>query len=271
MALLLLALAGCDAGEAVPTPLPSYAPSAPTLPATGVVYPVVPPVDRNSQDAFVGVNDPTAAALPSGGELPPIPVQGVAAAGSRQTVQLTAQDGARLMADLYMQTDGLARPAALLLAADRTTWRDLPPLLEAAGFAVLAVDVRENAPIGDYQTMIDSLVSLSTVDASLVLVIGAQRGADLALDACASSQPCDALALLSPQNASQPAVFAYNPRPLLLAVGTDSDDFLTTEQLRAVGQNVTYFAVDGDAAGTALLAADPDLTRNLLEWVDALR
>lgn len=270
---LVSILAACEQGT--PQPItPSYALSAPTLEASPVLYPVVP---QGEPTDFIapGQNNPTAAALPSGGELPPLPVGSPQVSGA-QTIEITAPDGTPLGGDLVQDPLGDRNPAVILLSTNRAGWGDLPLRIERAGFTVLSMDARANADssvaLGDVGAIITALARLPSVDASRVALIGTEEAADLVLAACGGGQPCDAMALFSPQTAAQQAIFAFNPRPLFLAVGQQAADFIVTESLRAAAQGeVSYHSVPTDESGMALLNADTNLEAALIEWLqDAL-
>jgi hypothetical protein len=265
--LLFVTLAACDNP---PVPItPSYALSGPTLEPSAEFFPVVQ-TSVPTQQRLIGQNNPTAASLPSGGEMPPLAVGTSEIGNPRQAVQVTAGDGTQMNGDLYMAFSETPAPGLLMLAPDRTAWVDLPLRLQAAGFTVMAMDLRPNAVVGDVDAMLRALTQMETVDAGHMGVIGAEAGADLALVACAQGSPCDALVMLSPaqETTVTGAVLQYNPRPLFMSAGEDDAAFAITELLRAsVRGSLSYEPIPGSARGTALLQSDPSLGETIIDWL----
>lgn len=255
--LLLLILTGCLSEPIPPTPIP----------ATAIQFPTPQPTDLRN----VGQNDLTAAAAPSGGALPPIEVAGQPADAAAQSVAITLGDGVQLAGELYPGSDAQRVPGVLLLAPQRSAWRDLPLRVQNAGYTVLAVDLRSGTPVvGDLITLLDALTQVSTVDPGRIAVIGAAAGADAALVGCAADQRCDALALIGVTTAAQPvAIVQYNPRPLLLIHGAD-DAAAVAGRIRADARGaVRYEDVAGNVTGAALLERQPALVDVVIEWLGA--
>src|SRR5690606_36844349 len=207
------ALGACEVFEPLPTSTPTRVLTGPTLEASPVVrgeYPTEPAL-------LQGQNDPTAAALPSGGVLPPLAVA-TEQDSIRQSIQVTTRAGLTLPGDLYSSGDQ-RWPGLLMLAPDPQAWLDLPLRLQAAGFTVL---VMSSADVSSAEVLSDVLVSFSdvgTVDPGNMGVIGAEAGADVALLGCAVELLCDVVALISPTQ-HDPLLVAmqrYNPRSLFVA------------------------------------------------------
>lgn len=265
--LLTLVFAACDNP---PVPItPSYALSAPTLAPSAEFFPAVQTSVPTEQQG-IGQNNPTAASLPSGGEMPPLAVGTAEVGNPRQSVQVTAGDGTQMNGDLYMAFSDAPAPGLLMLAPDRTAWLDLPLRLQAEGFTVIAMDLRPNATVGDVDGMLRALTRMETVDAGHMGVIGAEAGADLSLVACAQGSPCDALVMLSPVQESTVtgAILQYNPRPLFMSAGQDDAAFTITELLRAsVRGTLGYEPISGTSRGAALLQSSPPLGDHIIEWL----
>lgn len=244
-------------------------PLPPTLsPATAIQFPTPLPTELRN----LGQNNLTAAAVPSGGALPPMELAGVTSVTGGQVVQITLGDGVLVGGALYPDGAGRRVPGVLLLAADRTTWLDLPLRLQNAGYTVLSMDVRLVAgitPLGDVTVLIDALMASSTVDPGRVAVIGGGVGADAALTGCAGDLRCDALALIGMTETAQPvAVLGYNPRPLFIVQAEQSTAAVTVGQVRADARGaVRYEEVAGDAEGTTLLMRQPTLIDDLITWL----
>jgi hypothetical protein len=269
LAVLLVALAACD-NAPVATREPTYALSAPTLAPTAIFYPAVPSNPPEGRPV-PGQNDLTAAAAVSGGDLPPLAVGTRVLGDPRQQVEIIAGDGTPLLADLYLPDDVTAAFPVLLLSSASAGWGDVPFRLVDRGFAVLAVTMRQNAPVGDLLAAVSSLTTLPQIDVARIAVVGAEGSADLALAACASGVPCDALALISPLTASEPAVFAYNPRPLFLAASEgDAAGVAALNAVLAIARGpVEQIVTTGSAVGPGLLASDTAATDRLLVWLES--
>lgn len=207
--------------------------------------------------------------------MPPLAVGTQEIGNPRQPVQVTAGDGTQMNGDLYMAFSDTPAPGILMLAPERSAWVDLPLRLQAAGFTVMAMDLRPNAAVGDVDGMLRALTQMETVDAGHMGVIGAEAGADLALVACAQGSPCDALVMLSPaqETTVTGAILQYNPRPLFMSAGQDDAAFAITELLRAsVRGTLGYEPIPGSARGAALLQSNPPLGDHIIEWlVEQLR
>ncbi len=263
----LLFLAACDPASSA-TPEPTYALSAPTLEASPVFFPLAPTSDL-SEFHVAGQNDPTAAAAVSGGELPPLPIGTAVLGDPRQQVIITAGDGAQLNASLYLPLSGEPANPVLLLAESTDAWGSFPLQLLDEGLAVLSLDLRPNAPLGDVLAAFNALTGMSVIDVSSIGMVGAGAGADLALAACGIDIPCGALALISPQTASEQGIFAYNPRPLFMAAASDNTASIAAiNTLRAVARGTIELpAVAGSGGGAPLIAADTTLAARLTDWL----
>lgn len=260
-------LAACDNPPVELTP--SYALSAPTLEPTQEFFPEVQ-TSEPTRRLFLGQNDPTAAAMPSGGELPPLAVGTSETGSARQAIQVTATDGTQMNGDLYLAS-GDSAPGVLMLAPDRTAWLDLPLRLQQQGFTVLAMDLRTGATADDVDVLLRALTQMDTVNAGHMGLIGAEAAADLMMVACAQGSPCDALVMLSPaDNATvSSAILQYNPRPLFMSAGESDAAFAITEMLRAsIRGTLAYEAVPGTSRGAALLQAEPSLGDSIIEWLN---
>lgn len=264
--LFTLLLAACDAQP--PSPTPTRALSGPTLAASQEPF-LGPPTEAPPDiEGGIGQNDPTAAALPPGGAaLPPLLI-GTPGSG-RQQVEITADDGTRLYGDL-LQNAEVRMPGVLLLGSDRTAWGGFPDQLNAAGYTVLVMELRESAGVADVRVMIDALTS-GMADPGRIAVIGAARGADLALLGCADVATCDVAILLSPlqEQTLLNEMPRFNPRPLLQAVSqTDEESFTTAQALDAAATGEKLFQPLTNAGrGTAILLNRPDVGDLIIQWL----
>lgn len=263
-------LAACAAFEPPPTPTPTRALSGPTLEASPVVRGVVPTLPAVE---YIGQNDPTAAAMPSGGDLPPLIVGASADGSGAQAVQIAMGDGALIDGDLYPALSGERVPGILLLAPDRAAWLDLPLRLQAVGFTALTMDVRDVTNLGDFSVMLRSLSDAGTVDPASLAVVGAESGADLALSGCANDLLCDAVVLLTPTDptALASAIQRYNPRPLFVAAGRDDAPGIATAGALAEAAfgAVQFEQVDGALRGAFLVQGSSTLGAAVIDWLEA--
>lgn len=271
LALIVLALAACD--NLAPTVQPTRTVSAPTLAASPVVRPYLPPLEPTGL-SYIGISEPTAASLPRDSELPPLPEGTIMPGESRQPISLTSPDGALLHGDLYSAVVLERPPGILMLAPDRSAWLDLPLRLQARGFTVLALNTRgggqSNLATGDFGAMLSALAEI--VDPGRIGVIAAEAGADEALGGCAAEPLCDVLAVISPLDAtlSGSAIVRYNPRPLFIAAGTGDAAFGIAQSLNnAARGDVRFEQIESSARGAALLLAQPALGDALIAWMEA--
>ncbi len=258
--LSLFVLAACD--SPLPMPTPTRALSAPTLAPSPEVLPILPAFDP-AQRGGLGQSDPTAAALPAGAELPPLPVGTRALGAAFQAVQVTIASGI-LEGDLYTPSSDLRVPGVLLLAADRAAWLDFPLRLRDAGFTVLSIAYNTDDPSA-FASLIQTLIRVGTVDPTRIAVAAADSAAALALNGCGADALCDAAALLHPQGVTPDAVLRFNPRPLLIAA--PAGDSAAAEALRpAVAGDAFFLYVPGSFAGGQALALGAPGAQ-MIEWL----
>ncbi len=264
MLCLLMLLAACDDSSVTSTP--ERVLSGPTVEPSPTFMP------RQQGDEvpgeFIGISDPTAAALAPLAALPPLGVPGSLADGDRQSVEVTANDGALLLGEMYMSM-AVRQPGVLLIAPDRTGWGEFPAQLHNGGFTVLVLGMRDLNRIEDLEAAIQSLSQSAMPDK--LGVIGAGDGADTALLGCAGEGLCKALVLLSPSESPTliDAMGRYNPRPIFLAAtqeDTPSFNGITAIQSAATGENF-FQPLTQAGYGTALLENRPDLGSVIVQWL----
>ena len=261
-------LAACSVFEPLPTAIPTRQLTGPTS-TPGTIVRGEPPTEA---PLFAGQNDPTAAAMPSGGELPPLPLGDASAGGVQQGIAITGGDGRILTGDLYSGV-GVRLPGLLMLAPDSTAWLDLPLRLQAAGFTVLTMSTDEVVSSGDLSAAMQSLSDLVTVDPGRMGVIGAQAGADLALFGCSVELLCDVVALVSPtqQDPLLVAMQRFNPRSIFLAAGEgDVIGIGAARALEDYAQGPARLETGpGAERGAMLIQANPSIGDRLIEWLQA--
>jgi hypothetical protein len=261
---LILALMACDD---VGTPIPPTATlTGPTLEPSATFRAQYP--NNEAPDEYVGMSDPTAAALAPGAAMPPLGLPGSALNGDQQSVEITAEDGAELVGDLYMSM-AVRQPGVVLFAPDRTAWGNFPATVHAGGFTVLVVGMRDDNQPQDLRAALQSLSQSALPDK--LGVIGAGAGADASLTGCAGEGLCKALVLLSPSDAPGllDVVARYNPRPLFLsATQEDTPSFNGIAAIRGAATGPVFFQqLEKAGYGTALIDTRPDLGTLIVQWL----
>jgi pimeloyl-ACP methyl ester carboxylesterase len=178
-------------------------------------------------------------------------------------------------------------PAVLLLHmanGNRHDWGDFPQKLGAAGYAVLAIDLRGHGDSGgsrdwskgpqDTAQAWGYLARLQGVDAQRTAIIGASIGANLALVQGAAEESIRTVVLLSPGLSyfgvsSVEAMKGFGDRPvLILASSEDSYAAESSRQLKQMAKGPAELQMlDGAGHGTQMLTAQPDLTQQILDWL----
>jgi hypothetical protein len=136
---------------------------------------VAPTSDQIDALLAGGQNDPTAAAVASGGELPPLALGTAAMGQPRQDADL--RRGQWRTAQRRALSRG-AEPAfpVLLLAPQGEGWGDFPLALVGRRLAVLDLSLRPGAPIGNVLSAFKLAgVPVGRVDVGRVAIAGAAR------------------------------------------------------------------------------------------------
>lgn len=268
-ALVGLAITACEVTNPMTeTPTATRALSGATLaPSPTIIF---QPVDQLDSETTLGQNDLTAASVPSGGALPPVSVGTPPANGGPQSVQIVMDDGVTVIGTLY-EAGADRVPGILMIGAPPANWDDFPIRLQAAGFTVLVIQMREPANTDDFSALLLALSEVGTVNPGSMGVIGAETGADMALIGCAVDLLCDTAALLSPLAGDTllNIIAAYNPRPLLLVADQqDADVFRTVQGLEqlATGEVLSQ-PLNNSGRGTAMLQARRDVGELIIQWM----
>jgi dienelactone hydrolase len=286
---LVLVVAACGQGG----PTPTSTPEQPTpLPASPTVNPVMPLPEgqqiRSVPRGDAGSSNPTQAALPAEGEpaqaqptITPQPTQ------AELPMMIGASDGLVLYGTYY---GAPARPAPGVLmlhqrGRDRSSWDALARHLQAAGYAVLTVDLRGSGETGgsedwtlaqsDVRQVLDTLVQLPGVSPGQIVVIGASVGANLGLNGCAELPGCVGAVLLSPGldyfSVTTPYALArLGARPVLI-VASENDannpaDSIALDGMAAGDHQLTIYPAAGH--GTDMFAAEPGLSDLITGWLE---
>jgi hypothetical protein len=272
-------LVGCEVIDpSSPTLTPTYEYTAPTLEPSP--RPAIHPPTFGEEGGVTnpGQNIPQAAGLPPQSDLPPVAVEPDAVSDA-QLVRLALREGEIVNGVLYEDWSPLAEeedvaslsPGLLLLGAPAESWRDFPVWLYEAGYTVLLMELDESATLDDFSAVLRALSNSSSVHPGLIAVIAVGQGSGLALTGCAAEPLCDAAALVSPEPDDRllPAMLSYNPRPLLLAAGTqDAGVYEMAQALEEAAQGEVIMQTYETAVhGVELLATQPGLTAILVDWL----
>ena len=232
---LILSACGLEGPAAVPTPTPTDA--GPILAASATVNPLLPTGDGNSSHRREQPHAGRAArgGRAGGGPASPTPRP----TESFLPLMISAADGLILQATFYSGPTGSA-PVAVLLhqeGGSRSDWEPLAQQLQAAGYAVLTLDLRGHGDTGgvvnwalvrdDVAAALALLFDLGGVDQARIVLVGAGVGANLALNACADTSGCAAAVLLSPGLdyhgiTTADALARLGVRPLLIVAGDNA-------------------------------------------------
>jgi pimeloyl-ACP methyl ester carboxylesterase len=210
-------------------------------------------------------------------------------AAAAETVALRAADGTTLAAAWYPPPQHA--PAVVLvhmLSRSHREWDQAAQALNAAGFGVLALDLRGHGDSGgsydgglapmqqDVQAAVDWLKGRPDVSSGRVGIAGASLGASLAVNVAASDPAIRSVALLSPGGeyrgvrceASMRKFADRGGAAMLVASSGDPYALRTARQFSSMGSGPHDLRiVDGTSAhGTRLLEASPDLLTGLVDW-----
>jgi pimeloyl-ACP methyl ester carboxylesterase len=288
---VLWTLLAAACGEVSPTPTPTYDSPPPAIPASPTVNPVAPveegPQIRDQAADAPGVSNPTLAGLAAEGQpdrdLPTVTPQPTQA---QLPMLISASDGL-VQRGTFFGPDVRPAPGVLLVhdrGRDRTTWAELAARLQAAGYAVLAVDLRGYGETGggvnwplaqdDVRAMLRQLAVLPGINHTQLAVIGAGIGANLGLNACADQVGCAGVVLLSPGLdyrgiTAAEAIARMGSRPVLIVASENDDnnpaDSITLDGMVAGDHRLVIYPAAGHS--TDMFAAEPGLLDLIVEWL----
>ena len=202
-----------------------------------------------------------------------------------RTLELSTQDGVTLHANM----SGRGANAVLLIhGRDKSSvvWKLFAEKLAAKGMRVLTIDLRGHGGSGKapqsgdaaYPMMIEDvrsgLKTLQRYELKSLSIVGADVGANLALQAAAENDAVSNLVLLSPGfnikgiKATQ-YLEGYGNRPLFLAAGTGDDySAKTVKYMKTKAKGQSKLTVpNGGETGAQLLEEHPDLEDSVLQWL----
>ena len=286
--IVALVLAACDVGQQTSTATPRPTDSGPILAASPTVDPRLPSGDGNMGES-VGASNPTLAGLAAEGQqMEDPPTFTPQPTDAFLPLMISTSDGLVLQATFYSSPVQPA-PVVLMLhqvGGSRADWDPLAQRLQAAGYAVLALDLRGYGDTGgeanwslaqgDVAAAVSLIQEMGDVDASHIVIVGASIGANLALNACADTSGCAAAVLLSPGLdyhgiTTSEAMVRLGVRPTLI-VASEGDnnnpaDSLTLDSMAQGDHQLVVLARAGH--GTAMLNADPALLDQIVQWISA--
>jgi len=182
-----------------------------------------------------------------------------------------------------------SRGVLLIHGRDRSSvvWKLFAEKLAARGLRVLAIDLRGHGQsqqpdaTGDeiYSAMLHDvkagLKALNRYSLKSITIVGADIGANLALNVAADAASVHNLVLLSPGfnikglKATTP-LSTYGERPVLLAAA-NGDDYAkkTASYLKTKAQGKSQLILaEGEANGARLLDENPGLEDTIFQWLD---
>jgi hypothetical protein len=260
-------LTACDVlPAATPTPTRDIPPLA-ASPTFDIRPPTEIPANVDLTPA-AGMNIPEAAAAPGDGVV--IQPNQPADTFYRPQILALAVSNGSAAAELWLSDQGA--PGAVLVSAPQADWAGLPAELHELGYTVLVAEMLLPGTAEDLTVMLNSLITLGTVDTGRIAVIGAEAGADLALLGCALDVRCATAILLSPreEQALVAVLRDYNPRPLMVVASLDDlPGMRAAEALRVAASGDTLIQpLESAGRGTAMLARRPDLATLILSWMN---
>jgi pimeloyl-ACP methyl ester carboxylesterase len=288
---LAVALAACVDESPVPTATPDWPTPLPPIPASPTVNPVAPieegPEIRDPASGVAGASNATQAALAAEGEpgqiqptITPLPTQ------AQLPMMVGASDGLILRGTFYGPA---IRPAPAVLIVRRNefaAWDALTASLQAAGYAVLVMDLRGFGATGgaahwplaleDARAALAQLADLPGVNPGQIIVIGDGIGANLVFNACADYAGCAGAALLSPGldylGITTAGAMARFGRRAVLIIASENDDNNPADSVTLnglAGGDHMLAILPSAGHGATLFAADPGLPALIAGWIQA--
>lgn len=213
-----------------------------------------------------------------------------------ENIVFTTTDGVAIAGEyLAGQVGG---PAALLLhmmPAIKESWRPFAAELQAAGFSVLAIDLRghgestsaitgkidyKNFEDADHQAKIHDVEAATAwlaahgANPKRTALAGASIGANLAIQYAAEHHEIPAVVALSPgldyrgvTTADKVARFSASQALLLVASSEDEYSFLTNKKLAEIKTGAALIELNGAGHGTTMFENQPQLMDEAVGWL----
>jgi len=210
------------------------------------------------------------------------------AAAAGRAVTFTAADGASLAGMLY-EASNRAGPGVVLvhmLGRSKDEWAAFAEKLQDAGASVLAFDLRGHGGssgngsalpqmVADVRAAVEWMNARPGGRPGSIGLVGASLGANLAGIAAGDLAAVRAVAMLSPSldyrgvRLDQTVMKKLGARPVWFAASTDDPYALRTvkDLAETEGPAREQRLSTSKAHGTALLAADADLSAELVDWL----
>jgi pimeloyl-ACP methyl ester carboxylesterase len=172
-----------------------------------------------------------------------------------------------------------------MLYSDRSQWGSFPHLLAESGYSVLSVDLRGHGETGgtinwdlaanDLEQIWNYLISRPEIDKDRTAMIGASIGANLALVGGSNEESIITVVLLSPGLnyagvETEPAMRSFGDRPVLI-VASQEDTYAADSSVAldeaAIGES-RLILFEGAGHGSNMFAAEPDLSEQIIDWLD---
>jgi alpha-beta hydrolase superfamily lysophospholipase len=202
-------------------------------------------------------------------------------------VTFGSADGTPLVAMFYEASPRPAPGVVLvhMLGRSKDEWQNFAERLQDAGIAALALDLRGHgrsggngselaAMVGDVRSAVAWIAAQPSVRPGAIAVVGASLGGNLAAIAAAELTSVRAVAAVSPSldyrgvRLDASVMKKLGDRALWLAASTDDPYALRTVKELVAGGTAREQRLSGARGhGTALLAADQDLARSLVDWL----
>lgn len=286
-----LAVAACGDVSSDPTATDHGPSLLPVLAASPTVNPVAPieegPQIRDQAADAPGVSNPTLAGLAAEGQpdqdLPTVTPQPTQA---QLPMLISAGDGL-VLRGTFFGPDVRPAPGILMVhdrERDRTTWDDLAARLQAAGYAILTIDIRGHGKTGgavnwllaqaDVRAALSQLALLPGVNHTQLVVIGAGIGANLGLNACADQTGCAGVVMLSPGLdyrgiTTAEAMARLGSRPVFIAASENDDnnpaDSITLDRMASGDHQLVIYPAAGHS--TDMFAVEPGLFDLITGWL----
>lgn len=206
---------------------------------------------------------------------------------SGRAMTFVGSDGTTIAGMLYESSNRTA-PAVVLvhmLSKSKDEWSGMADRLQEAGATVLTFDLRGHGGssgsatvlgpmVADVRSAVDWLTTRAPNRPSSIALVGASLGANLAALAAADLAAVRAVALVSPSldyrgvRLDATVMRKIGQRPVFLAASTEDPYALRTiQELASQGGAYEQRVSTSHAHGTALLAADQDLSMALVDWL----
>jgi alpha-beta hydrolase superfamily lysophospholipase len=212
---------------------------------------------------------------------------GSEAVAAGRPVNFSATDGTPLAGMLYEASSRTA-PAVILvhmLGRSKDEWAFVADRLQEAGMTALALDLRGHgrsagngselaAMVGDVRGAVNWLLGNPVLRPSAIAIVGASLGANLAALVAADVGAVRGVAMISPSldyrgvRLDAGVMKKLGSRALWLAASNDDPYAVRTIRELATHNSAAEQHLSGVRAhGTALVGADQDLARGLVDWL----